>query len=208
MAGGDPRVSGVHLELRREGERLLIRDVGSANGTWLGPHRVSELELALGGELIVGDTVLRLELETEAVPAPQSKNDGFGTLVGTSPIMREIFSLLERVSQKNLSVLVQGATGTGKEELARSVHAASDRARGQAARKVYRCRNTHAKFGAQRCEAPDVMGRCIRCGICAAHWQASRSQLEPDAGLDTTSRAKSSALTCTLIVACSCWPQR
>src|SRR5687767_5424102 len=41
----DPQVSGVHLELRREGDRLKVRDAGSTNGTWLGPYRLTEIEL-------------------------------------------------------------------------------------------------------------------------------------------------------------------
>src|SRR5689334_13206903 len=40
----DPRVSATHLELRRRGERIHVRDAGSTNGTWLGPHRVTEIE--------------------------------------------------------------------------------------------------------------------------------------------------------------------
>src|SRR6202166_2271380 len=54
----DPRVSGVHLELRRVGDRVHARDAGSTNGTWIGSHRVIEIELAVGGELTVGATLL------------------------------------------------------------------------------------------------------------------------------------------------------
>src|SRR5512135_587984 len=38
----DPRISGVHLELHRVGNRIHVRDAGTTNGTWLGPHRVTE----------------------------------------------------------------------------------------------------------------------------------------------------------------------
>jgi DNA-binding NtrC family response regulator len=41
--------------------------------------------------------------------------------------MRELFATLERVSPKPLSVLIQGETGTGKEEVARAIHARSQR---------------------------------------------------------------------------------
>src|SRR4051812_16387820 len=60
LALADPRVSGIHLELHRRSGRLLVRDAGSTNGTWIGPHRISEIELAPGGEITVGDSVLRL----------------------------------------------------------------------------------------------------------------------------------------------------
>jgi DNA-binding NtrC family response regulator len=44
--------------------------------------------------------------------------------------MRELFATLERISAKDLAVLIQGETGTGKEEVARAIHAASTRAAG------------------------------------------------------------------------------
>ncbi|HEX3343172.1 MAG TPA: sigma-54-dependent Fis family transcriptional regulator, partial [Polyangiaceae bacterium] len=128
LALDDPRVSGVHLELRRAGSRVHVRDAGSTNGTWIGPHRVTELELAPGGELTVGGTVLRLDLDEDATPAATSQQDFFGDLVGVSTVMHELFVTLERVAAKNLTVLLQGETGTGKEEAARAIHARSPRA--------------------------------------------------------------------------------
>jgi DNA-binding NtrC family response regulator len=124
----DPQVSGVHLELRRVGERVHVRDAGSTNGTWLGPHRVTELELAAGGEIKVGGTMLRLDLDDKSSTATVSVLNSFGELVGQSTEMRELFATLERVAPKSLAVLVQGETGTGKEEVARALHARSSRA--------------------------------------------------------------------------------
>ncbi|MGD0527470.1 MAG: sigma 54-interacting transcriptional regulator [Polyangiaceae bacterium] len=124
----DPRVSGVHLELRRAGSRVHLRDAGSTNGTWIGPHRVTEIELAAGAELTVGGTVLRLDIDEGATPAATSQQDFFGELVGVSTVMHELFVILERIAGKNLTVLLQGETGTGKEEAARAIHARSRRA--------------------------------------------------------------------------------
>ncbi|MBX3224647.1 MAG: sigma 54-dependent Fis family transcriptional regulator [Labilithrix sp.] len=126
----DPRVSGAHLELTRMHDRVRARDVGSTNGTWLGPHRALDVELAIGGELTIGDTLLRLEVDENAVAAPVNERESFGEFVGRSTAMRELFATLERISVKDLAVLVQGETGTGKEELARAIHAASPRAAG------------------------------------------------------------------------------
>ena len=56
--------------------------------------------------------------------------DRFGPLVGTSPKMRRVFSVLERVANTPLSVLILGETGTGKELVAKAIHDASDRKAG------------------------------------------------------------------------------
>jgi DNA-binding NtrC family response regulator len=124
----DPRVSGVHLELRRVRDRVHLRDAGSTNGTWIGPHRVVEAELAAGAEITVGATTLRVDLDDAATPARRSTAPSFGELVGESPEMLELFATLERIAPKELTVLVQGETGTGKEEAARAIHLRSPRA--------------------------------------------------------------------------------
>lgn len=130
MVVADPRVSGVHLELHRVGDRIRVRDAGSTNGTWLGAHRVSDVELAIGGDLTVGDTLLHVDLDGGAVLAASSEAELFGDLVGQSAAMRELFATLDRIAPKDLTVLVQGETGTGKEEIARAIHGRSPRAKG------------------------------------------------------------------------------
>jgi DNA-binding NtrC family response regulator len=49
------------------------------------------------------------------------------TLLGESPAMNDVRRLIERVAPSDLSVLVVGATGTGKELVARAIHEASSR---------------------------------------------------------------------------------
>ena len=126
----DPRVSGTHLELTRDEDRVRVRDVGSMNGTWLGKNRVVEIELAIGAELTIGDTLLRLDVDDAGASPPMNERESFGELLGRSLAMRELFATLERIAPKDLAVLVQGETGTGKEEVARAIHAASARATG------------------------------------------------------------------------------
>jgi DNA-binding NtrC family response regulator len=49
------------------------------------------------------------------------------TLIGQSPVMKKLFSVIERVAPTDASVLVTGATGTGKELAARAIHDLSPR---------------------------------------------------------------------------------
>ena len=49
------------------------------------------------------------------------------SLVGSSPSMQELFSMIERVSVSDLPVLVLGESGTGKELVAREIHQQSTR---------------------------------------------------------------------------------
>jgi two-component system, NtrC family, response regulator AtoC len=48
-------------------------------------------------------------------------------LVGCSPVMKHLFTIIERVAPTSSSVFITGATGTGKELVARSIHAQSPR---------------------------------------------------------------------------------
>ncbi len=122
----DPEVSAVHCELRAVNEGVLVRDLGSTNGTFVSALRVKEGVITQKSELVVGQTRITIE--------PSAKQrvdvgyaDRFGELVGSSPKMRRMFGVLEKVAKTPLSILILGETGTGKEVVARSVHQSSDR---------------------------------------------------------------------------------
>ena len=70
----------------------------------------------------------RLEQDLERLRAPRL--DRYGELVGASPAMRTVFSLLDRAAASTSSVLVVGPSGAGKEVVARAIHETSTRARG------------------------------------------------------------------------------
>jgi DNA-binding NtrC family response regulator len=124
----DRRVSATHLEFQRRAQgHLLARDLDSTNGTWLGGNRIREIELAPGALLHLGGSAIRIEVDDRAEPEAGSDTVRFGGLVGDSAEMRELFATLERVAPTHLTVLAQGETGTGKEELARAIHAQSPR---------------------------------------------------------------------------------
>jgi DNA-binding NtrC family response regulator len=63
---------------------------------------------------------LRSEIQHSAAPL----------IVGRTPEMREVFRMVERVAPTDSTVLIMGASGTGKELVARALHAGSRRADG------------------------------------------------------------------------------
>src|SRR5205823_4593989 len=67
------------------------------------------------------------DVELEATRRQLRDAGVLGELVGSSPQMREIFTLIERVAPSNVSVLVTGESGTGKELVARALHDLSAR---------------------------------------------------------------------------------
>ena len=58
---------------------------------------------------------------------PRTTNSRTPTLIGESPVMKKLFSVIERVAPTDASVLITGATGTGKELAARAIHDLSPR---------------------------------------------------------------------------------
>ena len=54
----------------------------------------------------------------------------FGEILGSSPPMQEVFRKVQKVAATDISVLITGETGTGKELIARELHNRSPRAKG------------------------------------------------------------------------------
>ena len=55
-------------------------------------------------------------------------SDSFGNLIGRSECMRQLFGLIEKLAEDDLStVLIQGESGTGKELVAKAIHLNSPR---------------------------------------------------------------------------------
>ncbi len=71
-----------------------------------------------------------LRAEKRSLERQLSYKGSLGELVGTSPKMQEIFSLLQQAGPSKACVLITGESGTGKELVARTVHALSPRRQG------------------------------------------------------------------------------
>jgi two-component system response regulator HydG len=70
----------------------------------------------------------RLVEETEYLRAEVNRcRGGLDEIIGTSPAMGELFEIVSEVAGSESSILILGETGTGKELIARAIHALSKR---------------------------------------------------------------------------------
>src|SRR5580658_3692501 len=122
----DPEVSEIHCELRAMDQGIMVHDLGSTNGTFIGPTRIHTAVITTATDITLGGTRLTIEPSTKQ-RVDVGFEDHFGTLVGSSPKMRRVFSILEKVASTPLSILMLGESGTGKEVAAQTVHDKSSR---------------------------------------------------------------------------------
>jgi transcriptional regulator with GAF, ATPase, and Fis domain len=124
----DPAVSREHLAVRLGPHGFVLTDLGSTNGTFASDMRLERVAIEADTLVRLGNSVLRLEPLAETVEQELSPRARFGRMLGSSPAMREMFALLEKVAASDLTVLLEGETGTGKELGAEGLHEASGRA--------------------------------------------------------------------------------
>jgi DNA-binding NtrC family response regulator len=87
------------------------------------PFEIEQLILSV--EKALAERALRSEVAR--LRAEVQRSSRFGDIVGKSPVMREVFDLIRRLSSSSATVLLTGESGTGKELVAKSLHVNSPR---------------------------------------------------------------------------------
>ncbi|MGE0787591.1 MAG: sigma 54-interacting transcriptional regulator [Sandaracinaceae bacterium] len=127
----DARVSRRHVRVSPDGPLLYaVEDLESRNGTHFEGSRIERASLAVGAVIKIGQSCLRIASAPRPLAVPPSQARRFGELVGHSLAMRELFAVLELAARSDVTVLLEGETGTGKELAARGLHEASPRRTG------------------------------------------------------------------------------
>jgi DNA-binding NtrC family response regulator len=118
----DPLVSRFHCRIERGPRAWRLVDQGSLNGTRIGGVEVRDCDLPMPEcRLEIGDSVLVVSEEPSKARFELLDQASFGDLYGTSLVMRRLFATLDRVCASEANVLVEGASGTGKELVASEI---------------------------------------------------------------------------------------
>jgi two-component system, NtrC family, response regulator GlrR len=116
----DKTVSGRHCAVSALGGGVVIMDLGSRNGTFVGGARVKEAWGGPGTAITVGQTTLVCSCVGEE--AAHDEVEPLPHLAGASLAMRQVAAQVRRLARHHAPVLIAGESGTGKELIARSLH--------------------------------------------------------------------------------------
>ena len=119
--------------LRYQGQTIGVIYVG--NDRVKGLFQKAQIDVlsvfAAQASLLVQNALMVQSLrDDKARLSTDLQNTRFGDIIGSCPSMMEVFRKLQRVATTDITVLITGETGTGKELIAREVHRRSARVNG------------------------------------------------------------------------------
>src|SRR6185295_9901714 len=108
-------------------ERMAVQAIKLGAYDYLAkPFDVDELRLLVRNAI----EAQMLRSENQRLRRKLASAGSYGELIGSDPTMTIVYSLIEKVAQTDVSVLITGESGTGKEVVAREIHSRSRSASG------------------------------------------------------------------------------
>ena len=121
----DCTVSRRHCVVRAENGVIAVEDLDSTNGVFVGPARVRAAQLSGdGASFVIGRTTVTITPRLASESLQRAELPG---IIGDSPAMRRVAVEVRRHATTRAPVLLQGESGTGKDLVARALHALSKR---------------------------------------------------------------------------------
>jgi DNA-binding NtrC family response regulator len=119
----DRTVSARHCQLLADDQGVSVTDLASKNGVFVGGARVPMARLEPGtASFVIGRSIVTLR-PAAAGAGPPSSSSSLPGIVGTSEPMRRIAEEVRRHVATRAPILIQGESGTGKDLVARAIHA-------------------------------------------------------------------------------------
>lgn len=118
----EPTVSRQHCEVELCAGGVRVTDLDSKNGTFYLGQRIDAIVLPIGATFSVGNVVVAILPDVAEAKVPPSEEAALGPMLGYSLAMRTLFTVVKRVASTDVSVLLEGEPGVGKETVARTIH--------------------------------------------------------------------------------------
>jgi transcriptional regulator with GAF, ATPase, and Fis domain len=118
----DRAVSSRHCQLAVDDQGVLVTDLGSKNGLYVGGARVPHARLDAGGaSFVIGRSTVTVR-PLRGAPAAAPRASSLPGVVGSSEPMRRVAEDVRRHARTRAPILIQGESGTGKDLVARAIH--------------------------------------------------------------------------------------
>jgi transcriptional regulator with PAS, ATPase and Fis domain len=120
----DSTMSRHHFRIQRNSSAVIIEDLGSANGTFVNRQEIPGKSTLVQGDVIrAGETLFLVLQRLPSAPVQEADGD----FVTRHSGLHRTLGQIRRVAPSDISVLILGETGTGKDVLAQHLHRLSRR---------------------------------------------------------------------------------
>lgn len=115
-------LSRQHATLTVRDDVIHVQDLNSRNGTFIDGVRIESGSISAGQTLCVGDLLMICDYGPQEV-----HQSGHPTIIGDSWAIADVVRQVNLVASQDVSVLIRGETGVGKEVIAQAIHDRSER---------------------------------------------------------------------------------